>query len=46
MSISRLGRYATRIPELLARAAAGDVTAIVILAGLGIAAVIAITKDS
>ncbi len=39
-------KYIPRIPEYLARAAAGDPSAIAMLAVLGIAAVVTIVKES
>ncbi len=44
--MSFLLRMGYRIPELLARAAVGDVTAIVLLAAMGIAAAGTMIKNS
>ncbi len=42
----KLTKFIPRIPEYLARAAVGDVTAIAMLAVLGVVAVSAVVKES
>jgi len=46
MSTAIIAKYAWRIPELLARAAVGDVTAIALLAAMGIAAAAVCIKNN